>query len=260
MKLPLLWIDAFTQKRFHGNPAAVVIADKELDTDLMQSIATENNLAETAFVVPNGERYAIRWFTPTMEVDLCGHATLASAYALHESGYATGDTLAFGSRSGTLTVARQGDRLVLDFPTRPATPDSDFQNHIAKALKVMPTEVHRAREMMAVLQSEEEVRSLRPCLDSVLQLPGYGLVVTAPGQECDFVSRFFAPQVGVPEDPVTGSTHCTLIPYWSRRLGKKHLHARQLSARGGELWCEDRGDRVTIAGHCALYLRGEISV
>lgn len=259
MKIPLYWIDAFTQRRFHGNPAAVVITDQWLEVELMQAIATENNLAETAFVVPDGTRFAIRWFTPTAEVDLCGHATLASAYALRLHGRAAHEAIEFTCASGALKVSRQGERLALDFPARPAERVENFEN-VIEALGATPREVHRAAAMMAVFETEEELRALRPHMDKVFRLPGYGLVATAPGRQCDFASRFFAPQVGVPEDPVTGSTHCTLIPYWSHRLGKRQLYAQQLSPRGGELWCEDRGERVTISGYCAFYLRGEIEV
>ena len=260
MKLPFYWIDAFTAARFHGNPAAVVIADAPLRAELMQSIATENNLAETAFVVPDEERYAIRWFTPTVEVDLCGHATLASAYALYQQGLVTHDSIEFTSASGLLYVSRRGDRLALDFPARPGSIAADLMQSAGAALGATPTEVHSAQATMAVFNTEQEIRALSPDMAKVARLPGYGLVATAPGRQSDFVSRFFAPQVGVPEDPVTGSTHCTLVPYWSSRLGKTQLHAQQLSARGGELWCEDRGQRVSIAGQCALYLRGEIEV
>jgi len=260
MKLPLLWVDAFAQRRFHGNPAAVVIADQELGTDLMQSIAHENNLAETAFVLAAGERYAIRWFTPTVEVDLCGHATLASAFALYHQQRVTGDLIEFASASGPLRVSRAGKRLSLDFPARPATPSPALTPRVAAALGAAPVELRSAQALMAVFDDERDIRALVPNMAMVAQLPGYGLVATAPGKDADFVSRFFAPQVGVPEDPVTGSTHCTLVPYWSQRLKKNQLYAQQLSPRGGELWCEDRGERVFIAGHCALYLQGEIDV
>jgi PhzF family phenazine biosynthesis protein len=257
MKLPLYWVDAFTRSRFHGNLAAVVVSEKALAPELMQSIAAENNIAEIAFVVPAGEGFSIRWFTPTVEVDLCGHATLASAFALGLHGHVMRTCFEFSSASGPLTVSRDGERLALDFPARLAIP-STMAQEVSEALGATPSEVLQAAAMMAVFESEEQLRALRPKMDAVVRLPGYGLVATAPGNDCDFVSRFFAPKVGVPEDPVTGSTHCTLIPYWSARLGKAKLYAKQLSARGGELWCADRKERVTIAGHCALYMRGEI--
>ena len=259
MKTPLYWIDAFSRRRFSGNPAAVVITDEPLAEDLMLGIAAENNLAETAFVVPRGARFSIRWFTPTVEMDLCGHATLASAFALNLSGQAKGDPILFDSRSGELSVGAQGERLALNFPARPSSP-GNLNERVAEALGLRPVVVHEAQATMAILESEAQLRSLTPRFDLVAKLPGYGLIVTAPGEDCDFVSRFFAPQVGVPEDPVTGSAHCMLVPYWSQRLHKNELHARQLSARGGELWCENRGERVIIAGYCALYLKGEIEI
>ena len=229
MKLPLLWVDAFTAKCFHGNPAAVVIAEQELPVDLMQSIAHENNLAETAFVVPDRERYAIRWFTPTVEVDLCGHATLASAFALYHQRHAKQDLIEFASASGPLRVRRAGQRLALDFPARPAATAPQLSQRVAEALGAAPAELHSAQATMAVFDHERDIRALTPNMDLVARLPGYGLVVTAPGEAADFVSRFFAPQVGVPEDPVTGSTHCTLVPYWTQRLKKRQLYAQQLS-------------------------------
>lgn len=260
MKLPLYWVDAFTKDRFHGNPAGVVVSEEALVPELMQSIAAENNIAETAFVVPAGTGFAIRWFTPTVEVDLCGHATLASAFALGLHGLIKSNHIEFISASGPLAVSRDGERLALDFPARPAREarEAPMIAEVSNALGAVPSEVHQAVAIMAVFDTEEKLRSLRPDMDAVLRLPCYGLVATAPGNGCDFVSRFFAPKVGVPEDPVTGSTHCTLIPYWSARLGKTKLYAKQLSPRGGELWCEDRKGRVQIAGHCALYMRGEI--
>ena len=259
MKTPFYWIDAFTGRRFSGNPAGVVISDAELPVEAMQSIARENNVPETAFVVPAGEDFRIRWFSPTVEVDLCGHATLASACALQLEGRLSGDTVRFHSKSGPLAVSRDGKRFALDFPARRGERIAG-DAAMNEALGVTPDEVFRAPAMMAVLPDEQALRQLRPRIDRVAKLPGYGLVVTAPGENCDFVSRFFAPQVGVDEDHATGSTHCQLIPYWSERLSKKTLHARQLSARGGEFWCEDRGDRVTIAGECALYFSGQIEI
>jgi PhzF family phenazine biosynthesis protein len=258
VKLAVYWVDAFARIRFQGNPAAVVLAERPLDVDLMQAIAAEHNLAETAFVVVAGSRRAIRWFTPTVEVDLCGHATLASAYALYSHGLVSSDLIEFTSASGHLQVFREVERLSLDFPARPSTEDAGLTERVARALGATPRAVYCAQATMAVFKTEEEVRSLRPHMDQVNALPGQGLVATAPGSQCDFVSRFFAPKLGIPEDPVTGATHCTLIPYWSHRLGKTQLYARQLSARGGELWCEDHGERVRISGHCVLYLRGEI--
>lgn len=259
MRLTFYWIDAFTRKAFGGNPAGVVLSEQPLPAALMQRIAMENNLSETAFVVPEAKAFAIRWFTPTVEVDLCGHATLASAYALQLAGYATNDLIRFSSRSGVLSVSGQGDRLALNFPAQSGE-RVEVEELVCDALGVVPEEVYRAQALMAVLKSERALRDLNPRLDKVALLPGHGTVVTAPGEHSDFVSRFFAPQLGVAEDPVTGSTHCSLVPYWSRRLGKKQLYAQQLSLRGGELWCEDLGDRVLLAGNCVLYLQGHIAV
>ena len=259
MEYPLYQVDAFTNRRFHGNPAAVVVSEKWLPVETMQAVAAENNVAETAFVVPAGDRFGIRWFTPTVEIDLCGHATLASAHVLLKHGYTQRDPIEFTYGGGLLTVARSGEHLALDFPSRPPTPTRETAV-IGAALRAVPLETHLAKASMAVFASEQQVLALKPDMDAVARIAGYGLIVTAPGSDCDFVSRFFAPQSGVAEDPVTGSAHCTLIPYWSKRLGKQRLHARQVSARGGELWCEDRGERVTIAGHTASYLVGTITI
>ena len=259
MEFAMYQVDAFTQRRFHGNPAAVVITDVWLPVATMQAVAAENNLAETAFVVAEGPRFAIRWFTPTVEIELCGHATLASAYVLLTHGYTSNDPIEFRYGGGTLQVARDGERLALDFPSRPPEPTA-LARQVGDALGALARETYAAKAMLAVFDTDREIAALRPNMDAVARLPGYGLIVTAPGSDCDFVSRFFAPQSGVPEDPVTGSAHCTLIPYWSKRLGKARLYARQLSARGGELWCEDRGERVTMAGYAAQYLVGKITV
>jgi PhzF family phenazine biosynthesis protein len=258
MKLPLFWIDAFTHQKFRGNPAAVVISEQPLRDELMQSIAAENNLAETAFVVSQTTGFAIRWFTPTMEVNLCGHATLAAAHALYLSRRASGDVIEFESKGGTLKVTRSADRLALDFPSWGLDPPREADSALIDALNVPPVEIRGTRTIIAVLSNEDDVRSLQPSIPRIAELVAVGVVVTAPGRQCDFVSRFFAPRLGIPEDPVTGATHCALIPYWSQRLGKKRLYAQQVSRRGGELWCEDNGERVSIAGHCALYLTGEI--
>jgi PhzF family phenazine biosynthesis protein len=259
MDCPIYQVDAFTDQRFHGNPAAVVISDAWLPADVMQQVAAENNLAETAFVVRSGAGFGIRWFTPTVEMDLCGHATLASAHALFEHGYVHGDRIEFRYGGGTLSVARDGERLVLDFPSRPAK-RTHAEAELAAALGAPPLETYAAQAQMAVYATEKDIRALRPDMAAVAKLAGYGLIVTAPGSDCDFVSRFFAPQSGVAEDPVTGSAHCTLVPYWAKRLGKSRLHARQLSPRGGELWCEDLGERVKIAGRAASYLAGTIII
>ena len=267
MSLPLYWIDAFADRAFAGNPAAVVpLPSGWLEAPLMQQIAFENGLAETAFFIRDtADRFHLRWFTPTVEVDLCGHATLAAAHVLfRELGY-RGEIVTFDSRSGPLLVTRRADgKLELDFPATPVKAVQDVEVAVAvrEALGRKQAWVGCSKfDRFAVLPDAAAVRALRPNLTQVTAAGGRGLIVTAPGDgTCDFVSRFFAPQSGVPEDPVTGSAHCALVPYWAARLGKPVLHARQISARGGELWCELAGVRVKIAGFARLYLRGEISV
>jgi predicted PhzF superfamily epimerase YddE/YHI9 len=259
MKLPLYQVDTFTGRVFAGNPAAVCPLERWLDESTMQAIAAENNLAETAFFVRAGDGYEIRWFTPALEIDLCGHATLASGFVVFRHLDPAAPAVTFRSKSGPLAVTRAGDRLCLDFPARPpvacARPPA-----LDAALGRAPREVLRARDYLAVFDREEDVQALAPNMEQVAALDALGLIAAAPGREADFVSRFFAPRAGVPEDPVTGSAHCTLIPYWSARLGKKQLAARQISPRGGELWCEDRGERVSICGRAVQYLEGTIEV
>lgn len=260
-KFPLYWVDAFTEKPFHGNPAAVVPLSAWPDDVLMQKIAFENGLAETAFFVRTGpDRFHLRWFTPALEVDLCGHATLAAAFTLFTQLNQTGDVITFDSRSGTLTVKRQpGNRFELDFPSRPAQA-ADNPGAFGAALGAQPEWVAQARDTLCLFPRAEDVLALQPDFAALAQFDTFAFIATAPGPDCDFVSRFFAPRAGINEDPVTGSAHCTLIPYWAQRLGKTTLHARQISARGGELFCELRGDRVGIAGHAVLYLHGAIEV
>jgi PhzF family phenazine biosynthesis protein len=259
MEIPIYQIDAFTASVFSGNPAAVCPLQSWLPDNKLQAIAAENNLAETAFFVRNGGNFQLRWFTPVCEVDLCGHATLASAHVLfHELGE-SGDTVRFDTKSGELSVRRDTGRLVLNFPSRPPRAVA-AEPGLLSALGGNPTEILAARDYLVCYASEEEVRALLPDMEAVKKLDRFACIITAPGRDCDFVSRFFAPAKGVPEDPVTGSAHCTLIPYWASRLGKTTLFARQISARGGELFCKLVGDRVEIAGHAALFLRGAISI
>lgn len=259
MRLPIYQIDAFASRVFGGNPAAVVPLESWLPDDVMQAIAAENNLAETAFFVPEGEDYALRWFTPTVEVDLCGHATLASAHLIFSKITPDREQVRFTTRSGPLTVTRQGDMLALELPSRPPEP-CPMPPGLEAALGKAPKTVSAARDYLLVYDSESDIRGLKPDMARIAALDRFAVIATAPGSDCDFVSRFFAPAQGVPEDPVTGSAHCSLIPYWSKRLGKSRLSARQLSPRGGELMCEDRGARIVVAGKSVLYLEGAIFV
>lgn len=260
MLIPLYQVDAFTRRPFGGNPAAICPLERWLPDATLQAIAAENNLSETAYYIPNGASYDLRWFTPTVEVDLCGHATLAAAYVIwairRESSAAR---LKFQSRSGELAVERDGDRYAMDFPALPAA-ECAVDPGLVAALGARPKVVLGARDYLCVFDSEDEVRALAPSMEKLAAIDRFAVIATAPGRDCDFVSRFFAPAQGVPEDPVTGSAHCTLTPYWSRRLGKKQLFARQVSRRGGEIWCEDRGKRVRIAGHAVKVMEGQIEV
>ena len=260
MRLPIYQIDAFSSQLFGGNPAAVCPLDHWLDTRLLQAIAAENNLAETSFIVPlEPGNYQLRWFTPAVEVPLCGHATLAAAYAIAHRMDAGREHFRFQTLSGELLVTRSGELYTLDFPVRPpmaSPPRADF----AAALGRPPQAHFTGTFEMAVYATEAEVRALRPDMRALAAIDHFGLIVTAPGDQVDFVSRFFAPRAGIDEDPVTGSAHCMLTPYWAERLGKSRLHAQQVSQRGGELWCETKGDRILIAGHGALYLEGTIEV
>jgi PhzF family phenazine biosynthesis protein len=258
MKLPQYHVDAFTHRLFAGNPAAVVLCDTQLSDELMQSIAAENNLSETAFVMKDHDRHHIRWFTPTVEVDLCGHATLAAAHVIfHHLGF-TGDRLSFDSKSGLLHVRLDDNILFLDFPTDTLTP-IDPPEVLTRALGTVLIEAYKGRDdVLVVVADEASVASLAPKMELLSEVDSRGICVTAPGDRVDFVSRFFAPQSGVPEDPVTGSAHTTLIPYWSERLGKTRLHARQISLRGGDLVCRHLGERVEIGGQAVTFLVGEV--
>lgn len=263
MSLPFYWVDAFSDRPFSGNPAGVVPLDTWLPDAQMQQIAFENGLAETAFFVPvSDRRFHLRWFTPTVEVKLCGHATLASAHVLFEARHHSGDKIIFDSLSGPLVVTKRTGKLELDFPVDPPIESSDPVLHelVTRALGQTPLWLGvTSMDVFAVLPNEFAVARLQPDFVAVAQAGKRGLIVTAQGSSgTDFVSRFFAPQSGVPEDPVTGSAHCGLTAYWAARSGKTVLHARQLSPRGGELWCELRGERVLIAGHARLYLSGHL--
>jgi PhzF family phenazine biosynthesis protein len=260
MNLTLYQIDAFSENLFHGNPAAVVPLDAWLPDDVMQAIAEENNLAETAFYVRSDEGYHIRWFTTVCEVDLCGHATLATAHALfHHEGH-IGESVSFSSRSGPLFVRRRGDSLVLDFPVDTIRP-VPLPEGLARALGGAPLETYRGKDdFLLVYRKQSDIAAIDPDFAVVGKVPCRGVIVTSPGDSVDFVSRFFGPQSGIPEDPVTGSAHTTLVTYWAKKLGKTEFSALQLSRRGGTLHCTLNGDRVEIAGHAVTYLKGTITI
>jgi len=258
MRIPIYQIDAFADRPFAGNPAAVCPLEAWLPDELLQAIALENNLSETAFLVPNGaDGYHLRWFTPEIEVPLCGHATLASGYLVLDRLAPERDSVGFQTLSGRLEVRRDGGRLSMDLPAdppRPATPPAG----LVAALGRVPLEVLRGRYWLAVFEREADVRELTPDIAALGRFPPGNVCITAPGETVDFVSRFFAPAAGISEDPVTGSAHSCLTPYWAARLGRERLQARQLSARGGELLCALAGDRVVLSGRCAFYMEGRI--
>ena len=261
MTIRLLQIDTFTARVLGGNPAAVCPLDAWLDEATMQAIAAENNLSETAFLVPEGGGYRLRWFTPNVEVDLCGHATLAAAFVVFEALRPGSENVSFETLSGTLTVAREGEALVMNFPAQPARP-APAPPALAKALGADPAEVLAGADWIAVFESASDVAALYPDHALLAALDRRGVVATAPGDDgdADYVLRFFAPKNAVPEDPVTGNVQTALVPYWAGRLGKRRLDVRQLSARGGRMVCEDRGERVSIAGRAVLYMDATISV
>ena len=259
MSIEIVKVDAFTSAAFAGNPAAVCVLASPRDDTWMQLVAREMALSETAFLHRVDDGYSLRWFTPVAEVDLCGHATLASAYVLFELlGYAR-PAITFATRSGDLIVKRHGERLAMDFPTRPPRRCAAPAALIA-GLGLTPIEVLAAEDYIAVLEHEQQVRELRPDLTPLSALDLRGVAITAPGRDADFVSRFFAPKHGIPEDPVTGSVHCALTPYWAERLGKQSLIAHQVSRRGGTLLCELAGERVILSGHAVKFMVGQIEV
>jgi PhzF family phenazine biosynthesis protein len=257
MELSVYQVDAFSKSVFGGNPAAICPLEAWLADATLQSIAAENNLSETAFFVRNGACFHLRWFTPRCEVDLCGHATLASAHVLFNELHEPGELIRFETKSGELTVAREGDMLTLDFPSRPPSSIRPDPGLIA-AMGGQPVEILAARDYLIRYASEADVKALSPDMEALMQIDRFAFIATAPGDHCDFVSRFFAPAKGVPEDPVTGSAHCTLTPYWAEKLGKTKMKARQISERGGDLVCSLLGDRVQISGYATLFLKGQI--
>lgn len=250
-------VDAFSDRPFQGNPAGVCVLEHPLPTETMQAIASENNLSETAFVLRNDNDYDLKWFTPTMEIDLCGHATLGSAFVLFSFYEPSKDALSFHTQSGRLTVTRRGELYEMDFPSREQV-ETAVTDAMCEAVNQKIVSAYEGYNLQLELQDEEAVRFAIPNIEKIRTLPYHAVIVTAKGQDVDFVSRFFGPCVGVNEDPVTGSAHTSLAPFWGKRLRKDKLSARQLSKRGGVLWCETRGDRVLISGKACLYLQGEI--
>lgn len=257
MIIPVYHIDAFADKEFQGNPAAVCILQSWLPDRVMQLIAQEHNLAETAFCVPNGRIWQLRWFTPEQEIDLCGHATLATAYVLFEQYGISGNAITFHTQSGELVVLRQGKFYSMSLPVRRGM-SCEIPKDVADALGMKPVQALRARDLVLVFQTQREIEQMVPDFSRLAQSEEFGIVVTAPGTETDFVSRYFAPGCSLPEDPVTGSAHCTLVPYWAQRLGKTKLTARQLSKRGGSLWCRLEQESVFVSGKAILFSRGDI--
>ena len=259
MKIPIYQVDAFTSRVFSGNPAAVCPLEKWPEESLLQAFAQENNLSETAFFVPTQDGYRIRWFTPVAEVDLCGHATLASAFVIFNHLDRSKKQVTFESRSGKLAVSLEGDLLSMDFPSQPPKA-CEAPLDLLEGLGEEPVEALCSEDYFIVFPDEDVIRRLSPDMTKLKRVDLRGIIVTARGKEVDFVSRFFAPTLGVDEDPVTGSAHCALIPYWSKQLNKKELHALQVSRRGGELYCRDLGERVAIAGRAVEYMKGVINI
>ena len=260
MKIPIYQVDAFTSNIFEGNPAAVCPLKEWINENTMQNIAQENNLSETAFFVRRDNDFEIRWFTPLAELDLAGHPTLASAHIILKELSIDLDKLIFRTKiNDTLNVTRNDNKYLMDFPSREPEIDNNI-DQITEALGSKPKELYRHRDAVAVFDTEEEVKSIYPNMEKLKNLEYPAVIVTARGNNVDFVSRNFAPKLGIPEDPVTGSAHCELIPYWSKVLNKKELLAHQISQRGGKLYCTHNGDRVTIGGEAVTFLRGEIEI
>ena len=260
MKIPLYQVDAFTSKIFNGNPAAVCPLEDWIDDDIMQKIAQENNLSETAFFIKNKSEFDIRWFTPVSELDLAGHPTLATAHViLNELKVNLNEVIFHTKINDTLKVTYKKNLYLMDFPSRNPEIENNFDK-VADALGKRPKELYRHRDAVAVFDKEEDIKNMSPNIEKLKSLDYPAVIVTAPGNKVDFVSRNFAPKLGIPEDPVTGSAHCELIPYWSKILNKKELLANQISERGGKLYCTHNGDRVTIGGEAVTFLRGEIEI
>ncbi|MDB5120388.1 MAG: isomerase [Sphingobacteriales bacterium] len=259
--IPIYQADAFTDKLFCGNPAAICPLTEWLPAPIMQKIAAENNLAETAFFIPLGPDFELRWFTPEIEIDLCGHATLAAAHILFTELNYSKEIIHFHTlKAGTLTVTKKDDLYILDFPSRIAEVTETLIDLIEALGGKIPSGVYKSRDYMLVYENEEDISAIKPDFFALSKIDAVGIIITAPGNNSDFVSRFFAPSAGINEDPVTGSAHCNLIPYWANELKKNKLHAYQLSTRRGELWCELKNDRVLMAGKAVTYLKGEIRI
>ena len=259
MKINVYQVDAFANKPFEGNPAAICPLQKWLPEQTMQALAAENNLSETAFFVPEGDGFALRWFTPATEVDLCGHATLAAAYVLFEELDYDGEEIRFSTKSGTLSVVRNGDFLRMDFPAQPPLP-FELPTQLVEAFAATPEDCLKFTDIIAVFSSEEMVRNADPDMALLAQLDCRGIIITAESAEYDFIARWFGPRTGIKEDPVTGSAFTQLVPYWANRLGKTEFRAKQVSLRGGEVTCELVGDRVLISGKAVLFMRGVIEI
>lgn len=261
MKLKIYQVDAFTDRMFSGNPAAVCPLENWPSDDLLQKVAAENNLAETAFYVKKDDHYHIRWFTPTVEVNLCGHATLATAFVLFNyENHRTNDINFYSDLSGKLSVHKHYDTITLDFPSDELT-EIIVSEGIQNCFSIRPIRAFKGEnDYLLIFKNEQEIRNCQPHLENIAQLGGRGIIISSPGEEVDFVSRYFAPQLGINEDPVTGSAHSTLTPYWSQKLGKKTMQALQLSQRKGWLRCTDHNGRIEISGNAVLYLKGEISI
>ena len=259
MNIPMYQVDAFSSKIFGGNPAAVCVLEEWLGDDILQNIAAENNLAETAFIIQTKNGYDLRWFTPAVEIDLCGHATLASAFVVFEFLQTDISRIEFSSMSGTLTVEKtESGKLSMDFPSRQVKA-GESNELIIQALGKPPLEVWESQDLVLVYESEDDIRSIQPDMEKLKKITDYfAVIITAKGDEVDFVSRFFAPNAGIPEDPVTGRAHCVLTPMWAEKLNKSQLHAIQLSQRTGEVFCENKGDRVVMMGDASLFFKGEI--
>jgi PhzF family phenazine biosynthesis protein len=259
MNIPIYQIDAFSNRVFAGNPAAVCPIEEWLEDSVLQAIAQENNLSETAFFVPQENGYHIRWFTPVAEVDLCGHATLATAFVIFNYLDTSSSQITFRSRSGKLTVVQENELISMDFPSQPPVP-CEAPKELLDGLKREPLEILCSEDYFVVFSSEKAIIELKPNMGLLKKLDLRGVIVTAKGDKVDFVSRFFAPKFGIDEDPVTGSAHCALTPYWAKKLNKKNVHAHQVSERGGELFCKDCGDRVVIAGRAVKFMEGTCNI